>query len=192
MSCPTKGTSNDSSFSWPCCHPESWSGDLEHNTQHGHREAVGRAQVEELEWAAKARRMAGKFWSAQLQFHNTLASVPTPSCWVLPPTSALLPCAGLHNSLLQTQLLSSLLCKLHHGETEHVRWHLFWSTHLTHVSLNNLLLAWHHTIHCNPKEMQCSTGMGFAHQSLLPRPAHNTNYMLIFSNSIYVFFILLL
>lgn len=146
---PTKGTSNDWNFSWPCCHPESWPGDLEHTTC---STATGK-QLAELRWRSRNElpRPGGwqEFWAAQLQFHNTLASVTKPSCWVLPPASALLPCAGVHDSLLQTQLLSSLLSKLHRGERKHLRWHLFWSIHLTHVSL---ICFWHsitHSLQCN-------------------------------------------
>lgn len=100
-----KGTSNDSSFPWPSCHPGSRCGDLKHpNVQHGHRAAIVRAQVEEQEWAVEARMRAGKSlsfsWSCSfttrwLQQQNHLAgSLLQPqrfSCLVLEPMAPFCP-----------------------------------------------------------------------------------------------------
>lgn len=178
------GTSNGSSF--PCLAATQRADLGTWNTQHM---AMGK-QVEVQEWAAEARGMAGKLWSDQLQFHNTLASVTKPSCWVLPPASALLPCAGVHDSLLQTQLLPILLCKLHHGEGKHLRWHLLQSIHLTRVNSNNLLLAQHHTIQCSHRDaLQQRDGLCSCNSLAKANTQHY--YMLIFSNSMYGFCIII-
>lgn len=179
VSCPTKGPpmAQASHALLPPREP-TW-GPGTHNTQHGHREAGGGAGM-----SCQGQGDGRKALISSAAFHNTLASVTKPSCWVLPPASALLPCAGVHDSLLCTQLLPILLCKLHQGERKHLRWHLLQSTHLTRVSSNNLLLAQHHT------EM-CSTGMGFAHATLLPRANTQHYYMLIFSNSMHGFCIII-
>lgn len=48
-SCPTQGTYSDWSCSWPCCHPERQSGDLEHTT---HSMATG-MQLAEVRWGSR-------------------------------------------------------------------------------------------------------------------------------------------
>lgn len=116
-----EGTSNDSSFPLPSCHPGSRCGDLKHpNVQHGHKAATVRAQAEEQEWAAEARMRAGKSRSADASVSKHVGFSDKTTSLVPPPASVLLlRHAGVHGSLLPAKLLSSLLCKLHHWKHKH-------------------------------------------------------------------------
>lgn len=119
VSCPPKGTCNDSSLPWPCCHPGSRLGDLEHpNTQHGHRGAVVRARVEEQEWAAEARRRAGKSCSVQAAVSQHVGFGDKTTSRGFSSSLSASPAFTLE-SMAPFCWLPSLLCKLHHPKTKH-------------------------------------------------------------------------